>query len=94
MKKNILIFLFILVFAPCLLAQNTTEKVFSLHFKETPLKTAIEEIEHVSLYQFYFEENWISSNTNLITATFEKNSVEEVLEKILEKLLFLSVFCS
>ena len=85
MKKNILIFLFILVFAPCLLAQNTTEKVFSLHFKETPLKTAIEEIEHVSLYQFYFEENWISSNTNLITATFEKNSVEEVLEKILEK---------
>ncbi|MBW4359744.1 TonB-dependent receptor [Flavobacterium taihuense] len=67
-----------------LIAQNSNEK-FSIKFKDESLATAIKNIETTTLYKFYFDPTWVETNKTLITGDYNNITIDELLEKILNK---------
>lgn len=57
----------------------------SIEFKNADLKTAIESLEKVTGYKFYFDQSWIESDPALINKTYNNTSVEEILDGLFEK---------
>ncbi|CAM3556536.1 TonB-dependent receptor [Flavobacterium chungbukense] len=80
MRKFLLI-LFAFISNQLLFAQNTDEKL-SIELKNADMMTVIQTIEKSSSYRFYFDSEWIKSNKNLYTASYNQASIEEILGKI------------
>lgn len=83
MKKKLLalLILFSIQFA---FAQNSN-KNFSVTFKDDTLATALKTIESLTSYRFYFDPTWVNSNQNRITESYDNVSLDDVLNKILNK---------
>ncbi len=83
MKKFILA-LIILFSNQFLFAQNSIEKL-SITFKDDTLATALKAIESTTSYKIYFDPTWVDSNKNLITGNYNNISLDDLLNKILNK---------
>jgi len=79
MKK--IIFAFILLFQLTLFAQEN-EKKFSMEFNNVNIKTAIELIEKESNFKFYFQEEWLENNKQLIIGNYKDKTIDELLNLI------------
>ncbi len=55
---------------------------FTLTFKAVPRSAAIEKIEAVSGYRFYFDPSWIESGQDLLTAEFVDTDISVILESV------------
>ncbi|WP_281230914.1 TonB-dependent receptor [Flavobacterium gelatinilyticum] len=82
--KKIILTLFLSAFFTVSFSQEKSKKI-SIDFNNTDLKTAIESIEKVSGYKFYFDENWFKKETVLITKTYSNISINEILDSLFEK---------
>ncbi|MEC4003065.1 TonB-dependent receptor [Flavobacterium sp. SUN052] len=65
-------------------AQENNSK-FSFEFNNATITTVIETIEKNSKYKFYFEQEWLDANQNLITESFKNATLEEVLNQVLSQ---------
>ncbi|TCN60744.1 hypothetical protein [Flavobacterium circumlabens] len=81
--RKIILALFLLAFT--LSFSQEKKNNISIEFKNADLKTAIESLEKVAGYRFYFDENWIKSEAVVINGTYTDASLEEVLSTIFEK---------
>jgi len=82
--KKIILALFILTSFNFSFAQNSNDKI-SITFKDDTLLTAIKAIESATSYKFYFDPVWLESNKTLVSGTYANVTVDEVLDKILNK---------
>lgn len=82
--RKIIITLFLLTFHALSFSQEKTNKI-SIEFKNTDLKTALENIEKITDYKFYFDQNWLNSKTVLINKSYANIPVEEVLDDLFDK---------
>ena len=83
MRKTIFT-LFLVTFHLLVSAQETKDK-FSFEFKETTLKSVIETIEKSTNYVFYFDEQLLDVEKTLISENFKNNSIDEILNTVLNK---------
>ncbi|WPO80515.1 TonB-dependent receptor domain-containing protein [Flavobacterium sp. KACC 22761] len=83
MKKTILT-IFLFAFCTILFGQEKSNK-FSIEFQNADLKTALESIEKTTNYKFFFDENWLKSETVLINKTYNNISIEDLLRDLFEK---------
>src|SRR4051812_29982922 len=83
--NKIILFLFILFLSNTILtAQNSNEK-FSIKFSDESIVTAIKKIETTTSYKFYFDPIWLETNKTLITGNYTNITINELLEKLLNK---------
>lgn len=82
MKKIILSIFVFLISTHLSSAQNSDDKL-SIEFKDNTLTTAINTLENITSYKFYFDPIWIDSNKNLITGKFHNVGIKELLNTIL-----------
>ncbi|WP_238160844.1 TonB-dependent receptor domain-containing protein [Flavobacterium cupreum] len=83
MRKIILV-LFLLAFHTLSFSQEKKNNI-SIEFKNADLKTAIESLEKAAGYKFYFDENWLKSETVLINGIYTDTSLDEILSAVFEK---------
>lgn len=57
-------------------------KKYSFEFNTTDLKTAIESIEKESNFKFFFQEEWLDNNKQLITGSYKNITIDELLNQI------------
>ncbi|GHC52341.1 carboxypeptidase-like regulatory domain-containing protein [Ulvibacter litoralis] len=81
MKNTILGFLFFLISISSVLGQNNPE--ISVVFNNTPLKEAILQVEELSDFHFFFEEEWLVNQ--FVTERFDNKKLFEVLSEIFEE---------
>ncbi|MEP6931477.1 MAG: hypothetical protein ABI850_15750, partial [Flavobacterium sp.] len=79
--RKIILALFLLAFHTLAFSQEKKNSI-SIEFKNADLKTAIESLEKAAGYKFYFDENWIKSETVLINKNYTDTSIEEVLNDL------------
>ncbi len=65
-------------------SQEKKNKI-SIDFKNVTLKTAIDKLENISNYRFYFDDNWIKSDTLLITKSYAIVPIEIILNDIFKE---------
>ena len=82
--RKILFTLLLVTFAFLASAQETKYKL-SIDFKDTALKTALLNLEIASNYSFYFDEKWLENDKTIINESFKDNSIEEILNIVLNK---------
>ena len=82
--KKIILTLFLVTFHVLVSGQETKDK-FSFEFKESTVKSVIETIEKSTNYVFYFDEQSLNADKTLITENFKNNSIEEILNSVLNK---------
>lgn len=82
--RKIILTLFLFAFQTLAFSQEKKNTI-SIEFKNADLKTAIESLEKNTGYKFYFDENWIKSDTFLINKTYTNTSIDEILGGIFEK---------
>lgn len=82
--RKIIITLFLLTFHALSFSQEKTNKI-SIEFKNTDLKTALDNIEKVTDYKFYFDQNWLNKETVLINKSYNNVPIEDVLDGLFEK---------
>ena len=82
--RKILFTLLLVTFHFLASAQETKNKL-SIDFKDTPLKTALLNLETASNYTFYFDEKWLENDKTIINESFKDNSIEEILNLVLNK---------
>ena len=82
--RKIIITLFLLTFHALSFSQEKTNKI-SIEFKNTDLKTALDNIEKVTDYKFYFDQNWLNKETALINKSYNNVPIEDVLDGLFEK---------
>ncbi|WP_121907378.1 TonB-dependent receptor [Ulvibacter antarcticus] len=80
MKKKYIAFLIALMSIIQLYGQSATK--ISVDFKDTPLETAILEVERKSGLQFFFETSWLQNQK--VTKSFDQAEVVTVLRGIFE----------
>jgi len=76
-----IIFAFILLFQLSIFAQDNGKK-YSFEFNNVDLKTAIESIEKESNFKFFFQEEWLENNKQLITGTYKNTTIDELLNQV------------
>jgi hypothetical protein len=65
------------------LAAQVTDKTISVEFSNVSRKAAIEKIETVSGYTFYFDEAWLESD-QLISGSFQNATIQTILDSVLK----------
>lgn len=73
-----------------LIAATVDAQTITKVFQRVPLKTVLEEVEAQTGYSFIFENKEINADKP-VTATFEKATIQAVLDKVLDKTLRYSV---
>lgn len=79
MKYLKILILFFFITIDCYSQKNNN---LSVEFNNINAKQAIEKIESISDYKFYFEENWIENI--IITKKFEQEKIETILKSIFQ----------
>ena len=83
MKKNILI-LFIFFSFQAIFSQEESEKI-SITFNKASIVSAINQFEKQTSYKFFYIENWLNSETQLISEEFKNSKIETVLDFLFAK---------
>lgn len=81
--KRLSVLFFFLIFNQFLFSQDNSETI-PMEFNNVNRKSIIEKIESVSDYTFYFDEEWLDSNT-LLSGNYTNKSVKEILSIIFEE---------
>lgn len=76
-----IIFAIILLFQLVVFSQEPVKK-YSYEFNNVDLKTAILKIEETSNFKFYFENEWIDNNKQLVTANFKELPLDDILTQL------------
>ncbi|QAA81008.1 TonB-dependent receptor [Aequorivita sp. H23M31] len=74
--------LFILMVVSFTKITAQTNREITVQFDRTPLKEAILQVEEISSYHFYFDEDWL--NGHYVSKVFENQSLQNVLDGIFE----------
>ncbi|QOG02753.1 TonB-dependent receptor domain-containing protein [Flavobacterium sp. MDT1-60] len=82
--RKIILALFLLAFHALSFSQEKTKNI-SIEFNNTDLKSALENIEKITDYKFYFDQNWLKTETIIINKTYENTSIEYILTNLFEK---------
>lgn len=82
--RKIIVTLLLVTFHFVSSAQETKNK-FTIEFKDTPIKTAILNLESISDFAFYFDEKWLENEKTVVTESFKDNTIEEILNLVLNK---------
>ncbi|MCD0468246.1 TonB-dependent receptor domain-containing protein [Flavobacterium sp. JAS] len=85
--KKITLLILLLAFQQIIYSQVISDKV-SVEFKNANLKTAIQNIEQVSYYKFYFDEKWLATDSTVISKQFKEVRIGEVLEDVFQNTSF------
>ena len=85
--KKITLILFLLSFQQIIYSQVISDKI-TVEFKNANIKTAIQDIEKVSYYKFYFDEKWFENDSVSITKQFKEVKIGEVLEDVFQNTSF------
>lgn len=75
MKK--LLFLLLITFSPFVFSQEN----ITVSFNNVSLKAALEQIEQISDYSFYYDATWLSDNSP-ISGNFQNTPLKDVLESV------------
>jgi len=81
MKK---ILLLVLLACSCSIFAQEGDEVINVEFNNVSRKTALEMIEKTGNYKFYFDENWLVADKNLISGNYQQTALKNVLESVLE----------
>ncbi|WP_029271783.1 TonB-dependent receptor [Flavobacterium sp. KJJ] len=65
-------------------AQNSNEKI-TVEYKNETLSSIIKSLESNTAYKFYYDPTWVDANKTLISGSFNNVTVDELLDKILNK---------
>lgn len=79
MKK--ILFAIILLFQFVVYSQEPVKK-YSFEFNNVNLKSAILKIEETSNFKFYFEDEWLDSNKQMVTANLKELPLDEILNQL------------
>jgi hypothetical protein len=82
--RNIIFALCLFIF-PILASSQELKENITVDFKGVSLKTALENIETVSGYKFYFLSEWLDAQQDFVTGSFENKPVSDILDTILQK---------
>jgi hypothetical protein len=85
--KKITLILFLIAFQQIIYSQVISDKI-TVEFKNANIKTAIQDIEKVSYYKFYFDEKWFENDSVSITKQYKEVRVGEVLEDVFQNTSF------
>jgi hypothetical protein len=83
MKKIVLALITILLYQVSF-AQTSNEKL-TVEYKNETLSNILKSIESTTSYKFYYDPTWIDNNKTLISGSFTNVSIDELLDKILNK---------
>ncbi|AOC94311.1 TonB dependent receptor [Flavobacterium anhuiense] len=85
--KKITLILFLIAFQHIIYSQVISDKI-SVEFKNANIKTAIQDIEKVSYFKFYFDEKWLENDSTSISQQYKEVKIGEVLEDVLKNTSF------
>ncbi|HMI07682.1 MAG TPA: TonB-dependent receptor [Flavobacterium sp.] len=78
-----LLFLLLFSFSQSLFCQETNDRI-SVAYSNVSRKTAIEQIEKASGYQFYFDANWLKADNSLLSGNYTNAPLKQILESVFE----------
>ncbi|HEY1196365.1 TonB-dependent receptor [Flavobacterium sp.] len=85
--KKITLILFLITFQQIIHSQIISDKI-SVEFKNANLKTAVQDIEKVSYYKFFFDEKWFEKDSTSLTKKYKEVRIAEVLEEVFQNTSF------
>ncbi|MBL0735827.1 TonB-dependent receptor [Flavobacterium sp. GN10] len=85
--KKITLILFLIAFQQIIYSQVISDKI-TVEFKNANIKTAIQDIEKVSYYKFYFDEKWLENDSTSISKQYKEVRIGEVLEDVFQNTSF------
>lgn len=80
-KKSHLLLLFLVAFSFCEVSAQNNQDI-TIQFDHIPLKDAVLQLEKITSYNFYFDEDWLRGH--FVTKKFENRSLRNVLEGIFQ----------
>ena len=80
--RNLTLTLLISFFSQFIFAQENTD-IISIEYSNINRKAALEKMESITNYKFYFEEEWLD-NKVLISGNYQNKPLTEVISGILE----------